>query len=85
MRPRQFSCLSGTLCQELHQLGVHLLRMSPQHTVRAILQLHELDVLDQLRLSSGRSVRRKNPVGVPVQNECRDGVTSDVLTEVLDP
>src|SRR5476651_1192699 len=44
---------SPKLCQKLHELGVDLLRMSPQHAMGATFQLHEPDILDHLRLSSG--------------------------------
>ena len=41
------------LRKKLHELGVDLVRMSPQHAMGATLQLHEPDILDHLRLSSG--------------------------------
>jgi hypothetical protein len=59
--------------------------MSPQHAVRAIPELHELDVLDQLRLSSGCGVCRQNAIGVAVENECRNSVARDVRAKVLNP
>src|ERR1700674_1294893 len=73
------------LRQKLHQLGVDLLRMSPQHAMGAALELHEPGILHHLGLSSGRSVCRQDAIGVAVQNERRYSVAREVLTEVLNP
>src|SRR5580704_6669214 len=59
--------------------------MGPQHAMGTTLKFHELDVLDHFRLSSGCSVCRQDAIGVAVQKERWYGITSDVLTEVLDP
>src|SRR5471032_3402600 len=59
--------------------------MGPQQAMRATLDLHEPDILDHLRLSSGGCVCRQDAIGVAVQNERRYGVASNVLTEVLNP
>ena len=49
---RKFDVIIPQLCEKLHQLGVDLLRVSPQHAVGAALEFHEGDILDHLRLSS---------------------------------
>src|ERR1700704_150411 len=76
---------SPALREKAHQLRVHLCGMCPQHTVRPILQLDELDVLDHFRLATGARIGRQNPICIAVQDERRHIVARDVLAEVLDP
>src|ERR1700744_1343982 len=73
------------LREKFHKFSIDLLRMSPQHAVRAVLEFDERDILDQLCLSSGRGVCRKDAISIAVQNERWYGVASDVLAEILDP
>src|SRR5487761_267627 len=59
--------------------------MSPQHAMRAALELHEPGILHDLRLPSGGSVWGQDAIGIAVQNERRYGVARDVVPEVLNP
>src|SRR5258708_7729320 len=76
---------TAELRQESDKLRIDLLSVSPKHPMRPSLELYELDVLDQLRLSSGCGVCRQDAIGIAVQKECRDGVARDVMAEVLYP
>src|SRR5215813_5248890 len=60
---RRSNCWPG-LGEKAHQLRIDSVGMRPQHAVRPAGKLHELDVLDHLRLPPGRGVRGQDAVGV---------------------
>src|SRR5580693_618784 len=71
--------------KKFQKSSVHCVRVSPGEAVRAARDNHELAILDELGRALSGGGKRKNPVGVAVNDQRRNINALKVLAEVFQP